>query len=226
MNVRASGGIAVVLLSCSVAFSAHAGPTLDKVAERGKLVANEPGAYVHYIPTHGPNLYERGPSVDSPNQVVPVNGTIYPQWAIGFERPFVERIGVRFADDAIVEVTGQSEEAAILREQLIGARLIELGCGFNPKWPRHQVYPAGSNSPGALHFGVDLVKPSPWIQKVMPHWEEPPVHQDLITFDSTVTVTDTPLVTRGFLDTLRDPKVIEVARRYGDPIELLESWPE
>ena len=39
MNVRASDGIAVVLLSCSVAFSAHAGPTLDKVAERGKLVA-------------------------------------------------------------------------------------------------------------------------------------------------------------------------------------------
>jgi hypothetical protein len=202
------------------------GGNLNTNRWRGKLLADEPGAYVHYIPTHGPNLYERGPSVDTADQVVPINGTIYPQWAIGFERPFVERIGVRFADDRIVAVTGQSEEAAILRGMLIGAQLIELGCGFNPKWPRHTVYPAGSNSPGALHFGVDLAAPSAWIKKVMPNWEEPPVHQDLITFDTSVTVNDTPLLTRGFLDPLRDASVIDVARRYGDPTELLEAWPE
>ena len=202
------------------------GGNLNTNRWRGELFADKPGAYVHYIPTHGPNLYERGPSVDSANEVVPVNGTIYPQWAVGFERPFIERIGVRWANDKIVEVSGNSEEAAILREMLLGAQLIELGCGFNPKWPRHTVYPAGSNSPGALHFGVDLVKPSPYIQRIMPNWEEPPTHMDLITFDSTVTVNGTPLLTRGFLDTLRDPSVIATARRFGDPIELLESWPE
>ncbi|MSQ71163.1 MAG: hypothetical protein EXR27_07720 [Betaproteobacteria bacterium] len=192
---------------------------------RGQLLANEPGAYVHYIPTHGPNLYERGPSVDSPDQVVPVNGTIYPQWAIGFERPFLEPIGVRFADDRVVEVTGHSEEAAILRNMLIGSQLIELGCGFNPKWPRHLVYPAGSNSPGALHFGVDMVKESEYVKKMMPAWEEPPTHMDLISFDCSVRAGDRPVVTDGFLEALRDPQVVELAKRYGDPLELLENWP-
>ena len=41
-----------------------------------------------------------------------------------------------------------SPDAVILRDMLVGGVLIELGCGFNPKWPRHQIYPAGSNSPG------------------------------------------------------------------------------
>jgi hypothetical protein len=193
---------------------------------RGELLANKPGAYVHYIPTHGPNLYERGPAIDHADQVVPVNGIIYPQWAVGFERPFVERIGVRFADDRVVEVTGRSEEATILRDMLIGSRLIELGCGFNPKWPRHTIYPAGSNSPGVLHYGLDLAKPSAYIKKVMPNWEEPPVHMDLVAFDTTVTAGSNKLITNGFLEALRDPDVVSLAARYGDPVDLLESWPE
>ena len=60
---------------------------------------------------------------------------------------------------------------------LVGGRMIEGGgCGFNPKAPVHTVYPAGSNAPGVLHFGIDLAKPSDYIRKVMPDWEEPPVH--------------------------------------------------
>ena len=199
---------------------------LDTNRWRGELVADRPGAYVHYIPTHGPNLYERGPAVEHADQVVPVNGIVYPQWAVGFERPFVERIGVRFADDRIVEVTGQSDEAKILREMLIGARLIELGCGFNPKWPRHLVYPAGSNSPGVLHYGVDLVKPSDYIRRVMPNWEEPPIHMDLIAFDTTVTAAENRLITDGRLEALRDPDVKTLAATFGDPVDLLEGWPE
>ncbi|MFN0299561.1 MAG: hypothetical protein ACKVQU_04310 [Burkholderiales bacterium] len=106
--------------------------------------------------------------------MVPINDIVYPQWAVGFERPFVERIGVRFATDRVVEVIGRSEEAVILRDMLIGSRLIELGCGFNPKWPRPTIYPAGSNAPGVLHYGLDLAKPSDYIKKTMPSWEEPP----------------------------------------------------
>jgi hypothetical protein len=97
------------------------------------------------------------------------------------------------------------------------------GCGFNPKAPRHTVYPAGSNSPGVLHFGIDLAKPSDYIRKVMPDWEEPPVHMDLITFDSTVTAGKNVLVDKGFLCALRDPEVVKMAKQFGDPIELLES---
>ena len=83
-------------------------------------------------------------------------------------KPFTERIGCRFKSDTITEVTGESPDAAVLREMLIGGRLIELGCGFNPKAPRHSIYSAGFNAPGALHFGVDLAKPNEYIQCTMP----------------------------------------------------------
>ena len=124
------------------------------------------------------------------------------------------------------QVRGESADAAILRDMLQGGKIIEGGgCGFNPKAPRYTVYPAGSNSPGALHFGVDLAKPSDYIRRVMPNWEEPPVHQDLIAFDMTVTAGGEPIIERGFLVALRDPAVVEMARRYGDPVELLEAGP-
>ena len=125
---------------------------------------------------------------------------------------------MRFDGNRIVDVSGESPEAGILREMLIGGTLIELGCGFNPKWPRHQIYPAGSNSPGALHFGIDLVKPSDYIRKTMPNSEEPPVHMDLVTFDSTMTAGEATLVRDGFLEALRDPDVVQMAARYADPV--------
>ncbi|HVF62503.1 MAG TPA: hypothetical protein VNE58_00725 [Casimicrobiaceae bacterium] len=195
---------------------------------RGELTVTSPGAYVHYLPTHGPNLYEPGPMLDDPtaHDTVPVAGTIYPQWAVGFEKPFRERIGVRFDGNRIVEVSGASEEAAVLRDMLIGGVLIELGVGFNPKWPRHQIYPAGSNAPGALHFGVDLKEPSSYIRKKMPNWEEPPVHMDLVTFDSTVDAGSSRLISDGFLEALRDRHVVAMAARYGDAVDLLENWPD
>ncbi len=154
---------------------------------RGKMTPDEPGAYVHYLPTHGPNLYDRTSVKDDEHIIVPINGVVYPQCAVGFAKPFEERIGVEFRDDRIVAVHGQGKESEILRDMLVGGRLIELGCGFNPKAPRHTIYPAGSNSPGALHFGIDLAKPCDYIRKVMPEWEEPPIHMDLVSFDVTVT---------------------------------------
>jgi len=193
---------------------------------RGQMTASEPGAYVHYLPTHGPNLYERPLATQDPDEVMDINGVIYPQWAVGFPEPFAEPIAVHFADDRITEVVGESEPAQILRDMLPGARLIELGCGFNPKAPRHTLYPAGSNSPGVLHFGVDLAKPSNYIRRVMPEWEEPPVHMDLVNFNMTVTADTTPIITDGFLEALRDEPVIAMAQGFGDPVDLLESWPD
>ena len=193
---------------------------------RGQVTAEEPGAYVHYLPPHGPNIYDRTTNGRDDSVVVPMHGTIYPQWAVGFARPFKEKIGVTFTNDIVSDVSGESDEARILRDMLVGGKLIELGCGFNPKAPRHTVYPAGSNSPGALHFGIDLVKPNDYIRKTMPEWEEPPVHMDLITLDSTVTAGSNVLVQDGFLTALRHPEVIAMAQRYGDPIDLLENWPD
>jgi hypothetical protein len=144
---------------------------------------------------------------------------------VGFPRPFEERIGVVFENDEIVQVKGNSEEAAILRDMLVGGVLQELGCGFNPKAPRNGIYPAGSNSPGALHFGIELAKPCDYIRKVMPNWEEPPIHMDLVSLDSTVLAGDNVLIDKGFLTSLRNPRVVETAKHYGTHVDLLESWP-
>jgi len=169
---------------------------------RGKMCADEPGCYVHYLPTHGPNFWDSTAMQNDANAKIAIDGVLVPQAAIGFERPFAERIEVVFR----------------------GGKLIEGGgCGFNPKAPRHTVYPAGSNAPGALHFGVDLAKPSDWIRRRMPDWEEPPVHQDLVVWDATVTAGDTPVIEEGRLRALRDPEVVAAAEKYGDAVALLEA---
>jgi hypothetical protein len=191
---------------------------------RGLMTAETDGAYVHYLPTHGPNLWDHNAVKNDLSVPTQMSGVLYPQWAIGFPRPFEERIGVHFEGEYVRHVEGESKEAAILRDMLVGGRMIEGGgCGFNPKSPRHTVYPAGSNSPGALHFGIDLVKPSDYIRRVMPDWEEPPVHMDLICLDATVKAGDQLLIEDGFLCALRDPSVVEMASKYGDPVDLLEG---
>ena len=83
-----------------------------------------------------------------------------------------------------------------------------------------------ANSPGALHYGIDLARPSDYIRRVMPEWEEPPVHMDLISFDATVVAGNAPLVEDGFLCALRDEGVVQAASRFGDPMDLLERWPD
>ncbi len=164
---------------------------------------------MHYLATHGPNLWDHNAVKNDLSVVVPMAGVLYPQWAVGFARPFDEKIAVRFQGDTVCALDGVSAEAVILRDMLIGSRMIEGGgCGFNPKAPRHTVYPAGSNSPGALHFGLDLAKPSDYIRRVMPDWEETPVHMDLITLDSTVTAGPNTLIQNGIL--------VRLARRVVD----------
>jgi hypothetical protein len=49
---------------------------------------------------------------------------------------------------------------------------------------------------------------------------------DLVCLDSTVTAGPNLLVQDGLLTALRSPQVIEAARRYGDPVDLLEGWPD
>jgi hypothetical protein len=191
---------------------------------RGLMTAESDGAYVHYLPTHGPNLWDHNAVKNDLSVPTQMSGVLYPQWAIGFPRPFEERIGVHFDGEYVSHVEGESKEATILRDMLVGGRMIEGGgCGFNPKSPRHTVYPAGSNSPGALHFGIDLAKPNDYIRRVMPDWEEPPVHMDLITLDSTVKAGENLLIDQGFLCALRDPTVVELAAKFGDPVDLLEG---
>jgi hypothetical protein len=191
---------------------------------RGKMTADEPGSYVHYLPSHGPNLWDHNSVKNDLSIPTQMSGVLYPQWAVGFAKPFTERIAVHFKGEYINRVDGESEEAIILRDMLIGGRMIEGGgCGFNPKAPRHTIYPAGSNAPGALHFGIDLTKPNDYIRKMMPDWEEPPVHMDLVMLDMTVHAGENKLIDKGFLCALKDPEVVNLANRYGDAVDLLEG---
>lgn len=195
---------------------------------QGKDKAIEDGCYVHFMPTHGPNIYDRVCFGRDPSAHGTMQGVIFPQWAIGFEKPFEENIAIEYKDDLVTKVVGKSLDAEILRDMLVGvdARLHELGCGFNPKYPRYKAYPAGSNAPGALHFGTDSNKPNEFLARRVPKWEEPHTHQDCVVFDMTVKVGNTALIDNGFLTALRDPEVIAAASRYGDPVELLETFVE
>jgi hypothetical protein len=191
---------------------------------RGKMKADEPGCYVHYLPTHGPNFWDSTAMKNDGNAAIAIDGVLYPQGAIGFDQVFEEPIAVEFRNRFVTAVHGHSTEAGLLREMLVGGKLIEGGgCGFNPCAPRNVIYPAGSNAPGALHFGIDLAQPSDWIRRHMPNWEEPPVHQDLIVLDATVSAGDETIIDQGFLCALRDPQVVQAAARYGDPVALLEA---
>lgn len=192
---------------------------------RGHNYADENGCYVHYMPTHGPNIYDPIMFGHNPDYKVGLTGVIRAQWGVGFDKPFDDPPAVEFKDDKVVAVHGSSWEADVLREFLIGGTLEELGCGHNPKAPRFDIYPAGPNSPGALHFGINGVKESTYLRRMMPNWEEPHVHMDLVTFDSTVTAGNRTLIDEGYLLSLQDPKVIECAAKYGDPAELLEQFP-
>ncbi len=193
---------------------------------RGQMTADEPGCYIHYLPSHGPNIYSREALNREPGAVAEMEGILYPQWAVAFDKPFTEKIGIEWKDTEVVKVHGKSREADILRDMLIGGMLTELGCGHNPKAPRFTSYPAGPNSAGALHWGINYTKPSAYLRRVIPNWEEPPLHMDLTTFDTTVTAGNTTLIDNGFLMALREPAVVEAASRYGDPVELLEGLVE
>jgi hypothetical protein len=200
---------------------------------RGQDKATEDGCYVHFMPTHGPNIYDlncfgRDQGKRKEGQNAEMEGIVYPQWAIGFEEPFKDKLGLEFKNGVVKKVHGKSREADIMRDMLVGvnAELHELGCGFNPKYPRFKAYPAGSNAPGALHFGTDSEKNSEYLKRNVPRWEEPHIHQDSVIFDCTVKVGDRTMIDNGFLMALRDPKVVEEASRYGDPAELLEQFVE
>ena len=192
---------------------------------RGHNVADEDGCYVHYLPTHGPNLFEPNMVGLAPDEKIGIAGTIWPQWAVGFDKPFDRPLGVEFRDDVVTAIHGDSWEADVMRDYLIGGTLEEVGCGHNPKAPRFDIYPAGPNSPGALHFGINALKPSDYLRRVMPNWEEPHIHMDLVTYDATVVAGNRTMVEDGALVSLRDPAVRAMAERYGDPVELLEGYP-
>ncbi len=199
---------------------------LDTNRWRGSTLAEEAGCYVHYLPAHGPNIYDREAFKREAGRVAEMEGILYPQWGVGFDKPFNEKIGVEWKDTEVVAVHGKSREADVLREMIVGGKVTELGCGHNPKAPRFTAYPAGPNSAGALHWGINYTTPSDYMRRVVPNWEEPPLHQDLATFDTTVKLGNLTLIDNGFLMALKADAVVAAATKYGDPVDLLEGFVE
>ncbi len=64
------------------------------------------------------------------------------------------------------------------------------------------------------------------MHRQVPRWEEPHTHQDCVVFDMTVKLGNITMIDNGFLLALRDPQVVSEASKYGDPVELLESFVE
>ena len=57
----------------------------------------------------------------------------------------------------------------------------------------------------------------------MPQCEEPPVHMDLVSLDSTVSADGQWLIDAGFLSVLRYRAVQAAAREFGYSVDLLET---
>jgi hypothetical protein len=191
---------------------------LNQSRWQGQLTADVDGCYVHYLPTHGPNLYNHS-SEDWDS--VEVDGVLRPQWGVAFPRPFDDPPSIVIKGKRVSSVEGDGSIASTLREMIIGATIVELGCGFNPKARRLQIFPAGSNSPGALHFGIDTIEEQGYLKANSAYT----AHLDLIDFDGTVTINDVPAVDAGRLTVLDDPDLRELATRFGDPDDLLNNWP-
>src|SRR5713226_996077 len=94
---------------------------------RGHNVADEDGCYIHYLPTHGPNLYELKMVGGDHAAHMPVNGILYPQWAVGFDKPFEDKIGVEFKNGRVTRRArpqrGGRDSALHHRRRTRGARL-------------------------------------------------------------------------------------------------------
>jgi hypothetical protein len=198
----------------------HVSALLGQSRWRGEVTAEAPGCYVHYLPTHGPNLVDEAACGGS---IEHVDGVVHPQYCVGLEGRLDPSTSIEFRDNVVVGVDGGREDCRVLETMLANSRLVELGCGFNPGWPRRQIYPAGSNAPGALHFGMDLDHEDDFIKRTLPDWPEPPVHMDVAIHDADVSINDKPIVANGRLLALDNAAVRTLASRYGDPVRLLDS---
>ena len=190
---------------------------------RGAMSADHPGAYVHWIPTHGPNFWDFS-TVDE--DFKNINGVLVPAMSVGFAEVFDVPPKITIENNVVTNVDAHSAAALDLAEMVQGGKIIEIGCGFNPKHPRYQIYPAGSNSAGAIHIGLNLVKDADKIDMLMPDWPEPPEHIDLVFLDMTVTVNGQVALKDGRLAAIDDKEVRQAASRYGSPSYLLEQWPD
>ena len=192
---------------------------------RGHNVADEDGCYVHYLPTHGPNLYELKMVGGDHAAHMPVNGIRLSAMGGRLRQAVRGKDRGRVRERPRARGSWPSRKPRSLRFIVGGRRCDELGCGLNPKAPRFDIYPAGPNSPGALHFGTNGLKASEYLRRVRCRTGKSRTSTGHGRLRHDGQGRQPHLIDKGFLMALRDPQVVAAAERYGDPVDLLENFP-
>lgn len=181
----------------------------------GRLTADEPGARAVLPPTHGPNLL----SGFGGDAVQTVNGIVRYDAMVGFggsysggfgDSTFSEPVTVEVNTGQVTSVSGGYEAETLRRWLGETGKLIEIGMGFNPKFPSYDgkmTGVAGGERAGSLHIGTSSSEGE---------------HADGLLYQATVEANGVTLIRRGRLCALDDPEIIELEREFA--LEGEHSW--
>ncbi len=132
---------------------------------RGKVFADEPGCYVHYLPTHGPNLWDRtahgndadATGVDARHGLSGGGGRV----PASVHRAHRVRVRRRHGGRGARRLRGSALAARNARrrapDRARAAASIPRRRGSPRLRPGH--------APGTLHFGIDLASPRRYIRR-------------------------------------------------------------
>ncbi len=185
----------------------------------GQIVANKPGVVSHLPVGHGPNILTPSEPMNDTSEgtvrldaINPAAG-VYRGWS--GDSTYQEPVTCHIKGGKITKVEGGRE--AQVFDRIIGkdfdnvCQLREIGLGHNPKVP---TYRGERGYHGANHAGA-----VPWGFGGGPQKKR--IHIDGIIFQTTILVNGIPIVERGRLKALDDPKIRELARQYGEPDRVL-----
>ena len=188
---------------------------------RGKDKADEDGCYVHYLPTHGPNIYGRTCFRRDPQRASPTwAASSIPQWAIGFDKPFRDKVGIEYKDGVVREgarqVDGGRDRARHAGRRRTRRCTSSAAASIRNIRASRPIRRARTRRARCISAPTRTGRANSCTRQV-PRWEEPHTHQDCVVFDATVKVGNTTLIDNGFLMALRDPQVVKEAEQVRRP---------
>lgn len=185
----------------------------------GQIVANKPGMVSHLPVGHGPNVLipsephnETSEGTIRLDAITPAPG-VYRGWS--GDAAYQQPVTCHIKGGRIVEIEGGREAdlfKRIVTQDLDNVcQLREIGLGHNPKVPTYRGERGyhGANHAGAVHWGF-----GGGLQKKR-------IHLDAIMFQATILANGVPIVERGRLKALDDPEIRGLAKKYGDPDQVL-----
>ncbi len=180
---------------------------------QGKITADAPRSRSQIPCPHGPNLFHVGQQMR--NQTA--TGVVRYDSIVGFggsyagghgDSTFVQPVSIHFDRARVTRVEG-GWEADVMRRQVDGGSLAEIGVGFNPKVPAYDgkfTGAAGGGRAGTLHIATEGAGVE---------------HADGVLHQPTVTVDGREIIRDGRLAALDDPEIVALACDYPP---LGERW--